>query len=162
MELLDIYDEQGNNTGKTIVRGETPKEKEHIALSVIFIENDAHQFLIQKSSKEKGNNYTSTGGHVNTKETPKEAIIREVQEELGITLNTNEIEEYGYLLYDMPIRYIFYVKKNIDLQEISLQQEEVESISYKSIEEIEELIKTNKMLKSHGILFHELLKRKSV
>ena len=54
MELLDIYDNDGNVTGRTIVRGDkTAKlnENEHIAVAVIFIENDKGEFLIQKTSK---------------------------------------------------------------------------------------------------------------
>ena len=115
MELLDIYDNNGNKTGRTIVRGDKNailNDNEHFAVSVIFIENDNKEFLIQKASKEKGKYYSSTGGHVNSKETPKETIIREVKEELGIDINNDEIKEYGYLLYDKPIRYLYYIKKN--------------------------------------------------
>lgn len=69
MELLDIYDDNGNKTGRIIERGDKSvklSKNEHIAISVIFIENDNGEFLIQKTSKEKGNIYSSTGGHVNS------------------------------------------------------------------------------------------------
>ena len=84
MELLDIYDSEGNTTGRKIVRGDKTailNEDEHIAVSVIFIENDNGEFLIQKTSKEKGNDFSSTGGHVDSGETPLMAIKREVKEE---------------------------------------------------------------------------------
>ena len=57
MELLDIYDDKGNKTGRTIKRGDSTailNENEHIALSVIFIQNKKGEFLIQKTSKQKG------------------------------------------------------------------------------------------------------------
>ena len=162
MEYLDIYDDQGIKTGRKIIRGDKSvqlSKNEHIAISVIFIENEKNEFLIQKTSKEKGGEYSSTGGHVDSGETPLEAILREVKEELGITLKKEEIKEYGYLLFDMPLRYLFYCKKNISIKEITIQEEEVESIEYMTVSQIEKLIKENKMLKSHAILFQELLKK---
>lgn len=163
MEILDVYDNNGNVTGRKIVRGdksEVLSENEHIALAVIFIENEDGEFLIQKTSQEKGGEFSSTGGHVNSGETPLETIKREVKEEIGINIDNDAIEEYGFLLYDKPIRYIFYLKKQIDLNSVSVQQEEVEYVKYMTIEEIEELIETKQMLKSHAIMFRELLKKK--
>jgi len=163
MEILDIYDSQGNPTGKTIKRGESLdalKENEHIAVGVIFIENDKGEFLIQKTSKEKGGKFSSTGGHIDSGETPLKSIQREVLEELGLNISKDEIQECGYLLYDKPIRFLFYLKKNIKLEDIKVQQEEVEYVVYKTKKEIEELIKNKEMLESHGILFKELMKKK--
>ena len=57
MELLDIYDATGLPTGKTIVIGDKNTilgDNEHIAVGVIFIENSKGEFLIQKTSIEKG------------------------------------------------------------------------------------------------------------
>ena len=161
MEILDIYNNEGKLTGKTIVRGEPTdlNEDEHFAVAVIFLENSKGKFLIQKTSEEKGGKYATTGGHVNHGETPKECIIREVKEELNISLNEDEIQELGYIIYDLPIRYIFYAKKDIDLKEINLQEEEVENIEYLSIQKIKELIENKEFLDSHGIQFDYLLKK---
>ena len=162
MEILDIYDNNGNTTGKTIIRGDrnvSLKENEHIAIAVIFIENSKGEFLIQKTSKEKGEKYSSTGGHVDSGETPLQAIKREVKEELGINIDNDLIMEYGFLLYDMPLRYIFYLKKDIEIKNIRVQKEEVESVQYMSISQIYELIDKNEMVESHGIMFKELLNK---
>lgn len=163
MELLDVYDSNGNPTGRIIVRGDKNailNENEHIALSVIFIENDKGEFLIQKTSKEKGGEFSSTGGHVDSGETPLEAIKREVKEEIGINVDSDYIEEYGFLSYDKPLRYIFYLKKNIDISSVKIQKEEVEYVKYMSISEINDLIETNQMLRSHSLMFNELINKK--
>ena len=160
MELLDIYDDNGNITGKTMVRGDKNTKleiNEHIALATMFMENREGKFLIQKTSKEKGGVFATTGGHVDSGETPLEAIIREVKEEIGVDLSPTEIEEYGYLTFDMPLRFIFYVKKDVDVNNSKLQKEEVDYITYMSVEEIQNLIASDQMLKSHGILFNELI-----
>jgi len=163
MELLDVYDDFGNITGKKIVRGDksvklTPNE--HIAVAIVFIENSSGEFLIQKTSLEKGGEYSSTGGHIDSGETPLEAIKREIKEELGISVDNDKIESLGYVLYDKPLRYVFYLKKDINLKEVNIQKEEVASIEYMSKEKIFSLIDNNLFLTSHAILFNIILKEK--
>lgn len=165
MELLDVYDNNGNVTGRTIIRGDKTavlNENEHIALAVIFVENDNGEFLIQKTSQEKGGEFSTTGGHINSGETPLEAIKREFKEELGVNIDDELIENYGFLLYDKPLRYLYYLKKNILMSDIVVQKEEVEYVKYMNVSKIEELIETNQMLKSHGIMFNELMKKRKV
>ena len=162
MEYLDIYDSNGNTTGRKIVSGDKSvilNDNEHIALSVIFIENDKGEFLMQKTSKEKGGEYSSTGGHVDSGETPLKAIKREVKEELGISIDNEPIQELGYLSYDKPLRYFYYIKKNINLDDIKVQEEEVEFVKYMCVDEIMDIIEKEEITKSHGILFKEMLKR---
>lgn len=164
MELLDIYDNNGNPTGKVIERGNKNiklESNEHIAVAVIYIENSKGEFLIQKTSKEKGGEYSSTGGHIISGDTPLEAIKREVKEELGISIDNESIQELGYLLYDAPLRYMFYLKKDIDLKEIIIQESEVEFVKYMTIDEINNLINNNQYTKSHAIIFKKILEYKN-
>lgn len=161
MELLDVYDDLGNVTGRTVVRGDKSvklNEHEHIAVAIIFIENDKGEFLIQKTSKEKGGYYSSTGGHIDSGETPLNTIKREVLEELGVNIDKDNIVEYGAILHDKTIIFLYYIKKNIDINKVKLQKEEVDYVKYMSKNEINKLIKNNEMLKSHGNMFKEIIK----
>lgn len=163
MELLDVYDDYGNITGEYVERGIKTKElgpNKHIAICVIFIENSKHQFLIQKTSKEKDSVFASTGGHVDKGETPSNSIIREVKEELGIDISNDNVESLGFVRFERPLWYLYYLNKDIDINDVKVQQEEVESVQYLSIDEINKLIENNLMRKSHEVLFKELLKRK--
>lgn len=162
MELLDIYTSSGEITGKTMVRGDKTTQlesDEHIAVGVIFIENSKGEFLMQKTSIEKGGEFSSTGGHITHNETPLSSIKREVEEELGINVDDEDIKELGFLCYDRPLRFMFYLKKDINIEDIKVQEEEVDYVKYMSIEEINQLIETNQITKSHGILFKEVLKK---
>lgn len=162
MELLDIYDDNGKVTGKTIVRGDKSAKlepNEHIAVATIFIENSEGKFLIQKTSKEKGDVFSTTGGHIDSGETPLEAIIRETKEEIGVDITSEEIQDYGYLMYDVPLRFMFYTKKDVDINNTKLQKEEVDYVKYMSVDEIQDLIQSGQMLKSHAIQFNELLSK---
>ena len=162
MELLDVFDSNGNKTGRVVVRGDKSvllSEDEHIAVGVIFIENSEGKFLMQKTSLEKGGEYSSTGGHIVSGEEPIVSIKREVLEELGIDVSNDNIISLGYMLYDKPLRYLFYLKKDIDLDDVVVQKEEVEFVKYMSVDEINDLINNNLITKSHGILFKELLSK---
>lgn len=164
MELLDIYDSKGNKTGRVIQRGDksvTLSEDEHIAVAVIFIENSKGEFLMQKTSTEKGGLYSSTGGHIDSGETALSTIKREVEEELGINIDEEPIEEYGFIVYDRPLRYMFYLKKDIDLKDVKVQDEEVEYVKYMTKEEIENLITNKQITESHGIIFNKILELKN-
>ncbi len=83
-----------------------------------------------------------------------------MEEELGINVDNDNIESLGFLLFDMPLRYLFYLKKNIDLKDVKVQKEEVDYVKYMSVDEINNLIESGEMLKSHGIMFKELLNKK--
>jgi 8-oxo-dGTP pyrophosphatase MutT (NUDIX family) len=162
LELLDIYDNDGNVTGKVVKRGDKSvifNENEHIAVSIIFIENNKNEFLIQKTSHIKGGEYSTTGGHVRSGESPLEAIKREVFEEIGIDINLNDIASLGFYKIGMPLRYLFYLKKDIDIKDVKLQEEEVESVKYMDELEIIELINKGEFLESHALLFKELINK---
>ena len=131
----------------------------NIAVANIFIENSKGEFLIQKTSKEKGGLFSTTGGHVDSGETPYTTIVREVKEEIGIDISKEKIIDYGFLLYDMPLRYLFYLKKDINIKDVDVQKEEVDYVKYMSVSDIRKLIDEKQMLESHGIMFNELIRR---
>ena len=152
MELLDVYNEKGEKTGKVVDRSVDDASfvnGERIAVAIIYIENDKHEFLIQKTSKQKGNIYSATAGHVLHNEKPIETIIREVKEELGIDISNEDIVDLGCLVVDFPVRFIFYLKKNIDLNELFLQKDEVQEVMYMSEKEIRTEIEKGTMNKDY-------------
>jgi len=163
MELLDVYDSLGNKTGRVVERGKKDEifgEDEHIAVAIIYIENDKGEFLIQKTSKEKGGDYSSTGGHINHGEDAFSTIVREVKEELGIDVSNDNIISLGHICVDFPVRFVFYLKKNLDLNDITLQKDEVESVSYMSVDEIRDILDKGQMNKGHYKALEKVLEYK--
>ena len=164
MELLDVYNEKGEITGKVIARGtkdESFASGERIAVALIYIENSNNEFLIQKISKEKGGIYSATAGHIRHNEKPVDTIIREVQEELGLDISNEKIMDLGFLVVDFPVRFIFYLKKDIDLKDITLQKKEVESVSYMNEVEIRNVIKKGLMHKAHNQVLDKIIDYKN-
>lgn len=163
MELLDVYDNEGKITGKVVER-DTYKENlskdEHIGIAQIFIENNNGDFLIEESAKTTGFKYLPVSGHITSGETPKEAIIREAKEEIGLDISNEDVKDVGSFIIDRPVRFIFYLKKDIDLTTLKLQPEEVESVSYKSATEMMYLIEKGLMHPVHRDIVPKVLKLK--
>ena len=86
MELLDVYDQKGNPTGKTVERGKQNQflnNNEYVAIAQIYIENEKGEFLIGESAKNTDEEFVPVGGHLSHGETAVETILREAKEELG-------------------------------------------------------------------------------
>lgn len=160
MEYLDLYDENRNFTGNKILRGSGKPEKgNYINLVIIFIKNNENKFLIQKTSQEKGGVWATTGGHVKSGQTFNEAIIEEVKEELGLDISKDKFElvyteKFGFAFMD-----VYYLEKNINIEDIKVQEEEVEFVKWLSIEEIKELIKKGEFRKGNINAFEKVLEK---
>ncbi len=163
MEVLEVFDNLGKPTGKKVMRGAPDsayQEGEQIGVAIIYIENNEGKFLIQKTAKDSDSMYSSTGGHINYHEKPIDAIIRETKEELGLNIKKEDITELGFIHSDFPIRFIYYLKKDVDINNLKLQKEEVASVSYMSIEEINELTKKGLMNKGHTMGLQKVIEYK--
>ena len=107
---------------------------------------------------EKGGEWSSAGGHVNSGEAPLRSIKREVFEELGIDIENDDVKGLGFLCYDRLLRFMYYLKKDIDIADVILQKEEAEYVKYMSVQEVNKIIEDGLITKSHGIIFREVLK----
>lgn len=149
---------------KDILRGRVVRESfekgEYIAVAIIYIENSKGEFLIQKTSKEKGGKYSSAEGHVDHGEEPIDSIIREVKEEIGLDIKKEEVIDLGYILVDFPIRFMFYLKKDISIKDLTIQEDEVESISFMSIDKIKDILDKGLMNEGHYKVSERVLEYK--
>ena len=109
------------------------------------------------TSKRKNNVWATTGGHVKSGQTSMEAIIEEIEEELGLKINPNEIKLFKTYKYEDAFKDVFYIKKDIDVDQLKLQQDEVEYVKYLSKDEIIELINNNKIRKTNIDAFLDLI-----
>ena len=160
MEILDLYDDNGNKLDKTIERGSNPETGENIMLSVVYIKDKNGKYLIQKTSKEKGNRYSTTGGHVIHGEDGLTTIIREIKEELGIDVAKDKLvfidqiklptKQCIFNIYELRI-------DEISPQDIIIQESEVESVILLTEEEIKKIIKEGNFLASHAYIFENYI-----
>ena len=140
MEKRDLYDENKQKTGEVIEKGkEVPKGRYYITV-VVWMQNSKGQFLIQRTVPEKYHMWSTTGGHPKAGESSIEGIITEIKEELGLSVSTKELELFKTVKTEDDFVDIYYLKIDVDLDEIVIQEEEVEEVKWASVEEINNLI----------------------
>lgn len=158
MESRDLYDENKKLTGETIYKGQdVPKGRYYITV-VVFIQNNKNEFLLQKRVKKKDGKWATTGGHPVSGETSKQGIITEIKEELGINIVEENVKLFKTIKTEDDFVDIYYLKEDIDINEIKIQKEEVEDVKWATIDEIQEMIQQEIFSESHKDFFEDCLK----
>ena len=158
MEIRDLYDKNKKVTGKTFVKGEQVPIGYYYLIVAIFIENSKGEFLIQKRVLRKGGKWATTAGHPKAGETSLEGLCEEVREELGIDITKEKPILFETWNYNDQFFDIYYLKKNIKLEDITIQEEEVDGVKYATINEIKEMYNKGKFHENHYELFKKCLK----
>lgn len=144
-EMLDIYDEHRNKTGKIIERNThiaLCKGEYIIQVHCWIIRSDKKLLLTQRRfDKNRGGLWECTGGAVQSGENSIEAIQRELNEELGIDVNPEELKLSRTLKIENKNIFmdIYVVYKDISIESISFTDGEVIDCKYVTIEELKEM-----------------------
>ena len=104
MELWDVYDRERRLTGRLHERGKDMDPDDYHLVVQIWIGNSEGKWLLSKRSPEKwmAGKWESTGGSVVAGEDSLTGALREVKEELGITLDPNAGKLISSERYDYP------------------------------------------------------------
>ena len=144
MEYWDLYNKKGKLRHKVIKKGMPIDKGLYHLICEGWIYRSDGKFIIQRRSLEKstfpGMWYCSAGGSVISGETSKEGMKREFFEELGIEIPINEIRLKRIITVRNSIFHIFLVKKDINLDELVLQKEEVMDVDLATDDEIFQMI----------------------
>jgi 8-oxo-dGTP pyrophosphatase MutT (NUDIX family) len=156
MELLDLYDKNLKLTGKTIERGQPIPHGYQIPIVAVLIHNDQGQFLIQKVAERKGNYYATTAGHVKSGETDfAQAMLREMKEEIGLSVTKGELKLVKIRRYEFKFTFLYLMKSNVPVSMLRLQKDEVESVQWMSLDEIESLCQQGLFNRTHYRLIRD-------
>ncbi len=94
-ELVSVLDEYGKNTGKIISKSEAHKNNICHGISVVALIDKDGKLLIQKRAMSKKNEPgkwdLSAAGHIDAGETPENAAIREMYEEINIKIEKEDL-----------------------------------------------------------------------
>ena len=143
MELWDILDVNGNKTGKTGIRGQTLKDGEYHLVVHIYIINSKKEFLIQKRSMKKDlwpGQWDMTGGSVVSGEDSLTGAIREVEEELGITLMPEMFSLVTRLKRKDSFVDIWAAYTDVSLDSVTMQEDEVDEVKFVKAEDMIQIV----------------------
>ena len=118
--------------------------------------NSKNELLIQKRNPNKRihpNLWSTTGGGTDLGETTSETAIRECKEELGVDIKHDEIELLLSYRRSYDFIDIWLVKKDIDIKDVVVQEEEVSEVKWISIEDFEKMIENNETSENVKLYF---------
>ena len=147
-EFWDVYNKHREKTGKTIKRNGKERLKNgefHLVVTGI-IQNTKKQILITKRRQDKslyGGLWECTSGSVKKGERTIEAIIREINEEIGIVLKEEEATFLGTVKEKDYFRDVWLFKKDIYPEDLKFNDGEVVNACWISTNKYRELFKKN-------------------
>lgn len=152
LEYFDVYDRNHNKTEKTKIRYvDALEEGEYIVGVQLVIFNKRNEILITKRSKKKKlcpEKWECNGGAIDVGETSIEGLVREMREELGITIDKDNVVFFKTVINDERhnIKDIYLFKGDIDINNIEFSDDEVCDAKYVSIGEFMDMYKDGEIV----------------
>ncbi len=144
-EIWDIFDSDGNVTGKTVVRGKCflkPGEY-HLVVHIWIVSSDG-KLLIQRRSDQKRlmpGEWAATGGAAISGESSFEAAKRELFEELGIPSNEETLKKLLRLKRRNSLLDVWTITCDSDPKALRLQTSEVAEVRLVTADELSDMIR---------------------
>ena len=144
-EIWDVFDGDGNLTGKTVARGRCflkPGEC-HKVVHMWIVSTDG-KFLLQRRSDQKklmAGEWAATGGAVVSGESSYTAANRELYEELCIFSNKQTLRQILSLKRRNSLLDVWMITCDIKVENLKLQKSEVAEARWVAKEELEQMIK---------------------
>ena len=155
MELIDIYDKNRNKTGRVKERyTEELLDGEYVLVVGALLINSEGKLLISKRSELKPSNpglWEFVGGGSISGESSREAIIREIKEEIGIKFNTNDGIMVKSARIDHLIKDLWAFKLNVNIKDINFDKREITEVKWENIDNIIKLREEGKMIESNMV-----------
>ena len=155
-ELRDLYDINSNKTNKTYRKGDLIPEGYYPMVVMVVIRNSNGEFLMQKRVESKGRDWGVTGGHPKSGETPIEGIITEVKEELGLDFSKENFIEYDSGCDGKDCYKMYFVTKDININDITIQQEELSEVRWFTMDELKGMVNSGELNEDQIACFNKV------
>jgi isopentenyldiphosphate isomerase len=170
-EYIDIINNSGEISGETCLKSEAHKKGLYHASVHIWIINENNQILIQKRAADKDTFPNlwdiSVAGHISAGELPINAAIREVEEEVGISIKKNQLQYIGAStkkiihkpdFIDYELHHIYICRLNFNISELKIQKEEVSEIKLISLNKLILAVELNNPnFVPHGKTYYDIV-----
>ena len=150
MEYFDEYDFERKRTGQVLYdRSNMPKGGYHLIAHLCIFNSEGEMLIQQRQTfKEKWPNLwdLSVGGKIQTGESSQEGIQRELKEELNLEIDFTGVRPHLTLTHEAGYDDIFIVEKDVNLDALFLQTDEVKAVKWASKETILDIIENNEFI----------------
>lgn len=157
-EYWDLYDGAGKKTGEKHLRGTAVPEGRFHKVVHIWIQNSKDELLMQKRSDTVDNcpgEWATTGGSVQTGEEPLVTAVRELSEELGLTVSAEELRYCLMVRRKDAFCYVYVLKKDVPAESLTLQECEVAAAEWMTLEQVDRMVEERTM---HRYVYREMLR----
>ena len=155
-ELRDLYDKNSNKTDKTYRKGDIIPDGYYPMVVMVVIRNSNGEFLMQKRVESKGGDWGVTGGHPKSGETPIEGIITEIREELGLDFSKENFIEYDSGCDGKDCYKMYFVTKDINIRDITIQQEELSEVKWFTMNELKDMVNSGELNEDQIACFNKV------
>ena len=150
MELFDLATADREKTGKTMVRGEpTPAGYYRMVVHVCIFDSEGRMLIQQRQPFKQGwsNLWDITvGGSAVAGDSSRSAAERETYEELGLAVDLAEVRPTLSLNWEEGFDDFYALTREIDLQTLRLQYEEVQAVRWATKAEIIRMIDSGEFI----------------
>jgi len=160
MESVDVLTADGRQTGRTVLRSLAHREGLWHRTVHVWIQNRKAKLLLQQRSLTKetfpGFWDISAAGHISGGDSSRETAVREMREELGVTLEKSALRflftlQSSYVspdhtIKDNEISDVYLCTAPVEKADITPDPKEVSGVAYYSVSNLRRLFMTNKEL----------------
>ena len=165
MELWDLYDKNRNPLGTSKIRGEKfEKDDYHIVVHVCIFNSDNEMLIQKRQAFKKGWSGlwdVTVGGSALHGEDSQACAEREVFEEIGLKLDLNNQRPFLTVHFAYGFDDYYIIEKDLDINSLILQQEEVATVKWADKNTIIDLISNDQFVPYHKNLIEFLYDLKS-
>ncbi|WP_397362956.1 NUDIX domain-containing protein [Olleya sp. R77988] len=152
-ELIDIVTNKGLPTGQSALKSEIHKKGHYHNTVHIWFYNSNGNILLQQRAATKAICPllwdVSVAGHIDAGETLTSGAVREINEEIGLTIQESDLEKIGVFecfqkypngIIDNEFHHTFIAKLKVPIIKLTPQKEEVEALKLVSIFDFKTLL----------------------
>ena len=149
MEFFDVVDKDRKPLGYTKQRGMKLDECEYNVGVEIWVFNDNKLLMTKRSlNKSHPGEWEVPGGCSKSGETSIDTVIRELKEEIGISINNDDFKLIDTIIYKKQFVDVYVSNKIIDLDKVILHIDEVYDIKYATKEDFFKMVENNEVVRS--------------
>lgn len=152
-EIIDIVNAQGRLLGLRKRKNRAHRDGDWHRTAHVWVYNDRGEILFQQRSPTKdifAGRWDITGGHLTAGEEYDEAVLRELEEELGVQVTIHDLEPFGIQqvvevderngIVNREFQKIYLLRSNRPASSFRLQTDEVTAVRFFRLDELRALL----------------------